>query len=335
MVKNHYRTLGVAENATDQEIRQAYRQLAKRYHPDVVSGYENLFTEITAAYNILSDPILRRQYDMKRQLELLSVFSPQQTYHSNKSGRYTTTESRRERYADSVWEWANVKRTRTEQYTMQRRRQILIGMSITFVLFISTAIWFDNWLREERENQSLQLEKETLLRLQKMNALNEPKSLSFMASPFDSLFGDVPYDDFSPNALTVISPPSEAVVCLTEANPPCHTIRNVYVPPNLKFVFRGLPDGDYLIKVYLGKNWVMHNQINGKETGSFSVNERYLLREGPPIHLFRPTRKKPYSNFADTINLQFSQSRFLDLPREVFFARELTLPLGQLADKSN
>ncbi len=66
MAKNHYETLGVAKNATEKEIRSAYRRLARQHHPDVNhgdSGAEARFKEINEAYQVLSDADSRKKYD--------------------------------------------------------------------------------------------------------------------------------------------------------------------------------------------------------------------------------------------------------------------------------
>ena len=63
---DYYRTLEVGREATQQEIRQAYRRLARQYHPDVNSGEkdtEEKFKEINEAYGVLSDAEKRRLYD--------------------------------------------------------------------------------------------------------------------------------------------------------------------------------------------------------------------------------------------------------------------------------
>ncbi|WP_298913644.1 DnaJ C-terminal domain-containing protein [uncultured Algimonas sp.] len=64
--KNPYDLLGVKKTATDKEIRSAYRKLAKKLHPDVNPDDEasaERFKEVTAAYNLLSNEDLRKQYD--------------------------------------------------------------------------------------------------------------------------------------------------------------------------------------------------------------------------------------------------------------------------------
>lgn len=65
MEKSLYTTLGVAQNATQDEIKKAYRKLARLYHPDInkAKDAEEKFKEINAAYEILSDEKKRAQYD--------------------------------------------------------------------------------------------------------------------------------------------------------------------------------------------------------------------------------------------------------------------------------
>lgn len=58
----HYNTLGVADSATQDEIKKAYRKLASQHHPDK-GGDTAKFQEIEAAYRTLSDPAQREQYD--------------------------------------------------------------------------------------------------------------------------------------------------------------------------------------------------------------------------------------------------------------------------------
>jgi curved DNA-binding protein len=67
MAKDYYQTLGVPRNASEEEIKKAYRKLAMQYHPDRNPGKEKWanekFKEINEAYGILGDPEKRKQYD--------------------------------------------------------------------------------------------------------------------------------------------------------------------------------------------------------------------------------------------------------------------------------
>lgn len=64
--KDYYKTLGVSKNAEKDEIKKAYRKLARKYHPDVNpddKAAEEKFKEINEAYEVLSDPDKRSKYD--------------------------------------------------------------------------------------------------------------------------------------------------------------------------------------------------------------------------------------------------------------------------------
>jgi len=66
MAKSLYETLEINDNASESEIKKAYRKLARKYHPDVnkEASAEEKFKEINAAYEILSDKEKKAQYDM-------------------------------------------------------------------------------------------------------------------------------------------------------------------------------------------------------------------------------------------------------------------------------
>jgi molecular chaperone DnaJ len=68
--KDYYKVLGVSPDASKDEIRKAYRKLAKKYHPDRNKGSDSAqekFKEISEAYNVLSKPEKRKKYDQLRQ----------------------------------------------------------------------------------------------------------------------------------------------------------------------------------------------------------------------------------------------------------------------------
>ncbi|OZF40635.1 molecular chaperone DnaJ [Rhodococcus sp. 14-2483-1-1] len=65
MARDHYESLGVPRGASTDEIQQAYRKLARKYHPDVNKDptAEDTFKEMNEAYQVLSDPDTRKRYD--------------------------------------------------------------------------------------------------------------------------------------------------------------------------------------------------------------------------------------------------------------------------------
>ncbi len=65
---DYYRILGVGRDASPEEIKKAFRQKAKKYHPDINPEYSQLFKQITQAYDTLIDPEKRKRYDMSLQV---------------------------------------------------------------------------------------------------------------------------------------------------------------------------------------------------------------------------------------------------------------------------
>lgn len=99
MEKNYYTVLGLdgMENATQEEIKKAYRRLSKRYHPDANPGdkeAENRFREISEAYAVLGDETKRKEYDSRlRQTGQQQKKKPEQGNERN-SGKKRAPENR-------------------------------------------------------------------------------------------------------------------------------------------------------------------------------------------------------------------------------------------------
>ena len=66
MSDDYYKTLGVQSNASQDEIKRAYKKLAKEHHPDVGSGDETKFKQVSEAHDTLKDSQKRQDYDLQR-----------------------------------------------------------------------------------------------------------------------------------------------------------------------------------------------------------------------------------------------------------------------------
>ncbi|NUS37018.1 MAG: DnaJ domain-containing protein [Pseudarthrobacter sp.] len=79
MDKDFYKILGVAKDASDADIKKAYRKLARQHHPDTNAGNaasEKKFKDVSEAYSVLSDPDERQQYDAIRAMGSGARFAP-------------------------------------------------------------------------------------------------------------------------------------------------------------------------------------------------------------------------------------------------------------------
>jgi len=80
---NYYETLNVSSDATSDEIKKSYRKLVKEHHPDKTGGDDSKFKQISEAYETLSDPVKKEQYDNKsRGYSPFNNFNRNQDYTS-------------------------------------------------------------------------------------------------------------------------------------------------------------------------------------------------------------------------------------------------------------
>ena len=91
-MENLYTILGVAPNASDEEIKKIYRSLAMRYHPDRndAPGAEVRFKSITKAYEILSDPAKREEYNQSVNHRII-IDAGEEAFALWKSIRFSST----------------------------------------------------------------------------------------------------------------------------------------------------------------------------------------------------------------------------------------------------
>lgn len=318
-LKDHYHTLGLPENASEQEIKLAYRKLAKRYHPDVnagAKGAEDRFKEIVEAYTILSDYNLRRTYDAKRLGR--NLFSSNPSFYSAEPTN-EKKDPRRKEYSEEDLERARTRHKKRTVAHMARRKNILKGMIVTFILFMAASAAFENYIKEKREKEERDLNSQLDL-FKKNKRIEEQNRIENMDSPYDDLFGKGQYSDNSPNHFVIYMAFSDAIVCAVQSDPPYRTIRNEFIEAKNGFVMKEMPRGSYFIKFYTGKNWDTHKKIpDGRKLGGFTKDEAYYKVHMGPFLLNELHKKNTDTNTCDTIYIDPSRINLEVISRLEFF----------------
>lgn len=278
--------------------------LAKRWHPDKNPGSlhaEEKFKEIAEAYEVLSDPILRRQHDIK--LQYGKLYDPSVIF-GEKAGSATDKRDRRKakpEYSDEYLAWRQNKKARD----MRLRRKLLVGMIIAFVAWVGAAQWYESYLDEQRRLATLEMERR--LHAQPQNtalaALQQGTTIDNLDSPYESVFGADGYDWISPNHIVITLGSRDAVICLEEADKPNRTIRNEFLYAGNTFTLNGIPYGRYRLKIYEGSDWNYDLKLaGGKVKGGFRKNGRFFRID----HRFtfnEATKANPNPRSADTLGL--------------------------------
>lgn len=278
--------------------------LAKRWHPDKNPGSlhaEEKFKEIAEAYEVLSDPILRRQHDIK--LQYGKLYDPAVIF-GEKAGSSTDKRDRRKakpEYSEEYLAWRQNKKARD----MRLRRKLLVGMIIAFVAWVGAAQWYESYLDEQRRLATLEIERR--LQTQPQNnvlaALQKEKTIENLDSPYESVFGADGYDWISSNRIVVTLGSRDAVICLEDADKQNRTIRNEFLYAGNTFTLNGIPYGHYRLKIYEGSDW--NNDLKlagGKVKGGFRKNGRFF-RIDHHFTFKEATKANPNPRSADTVGL--------------------------------
>lgn len=314
VLKDYYRLLSVPENASEEEIKRAYRRLAKRYHPDMNAGAvgaEERFKEIAEAYAVLSDPDLRKAYDRKRTFGVYSA-----PVYSRKEEPKEKKDPRRKEYSEEDLQRARTRYRKRIYEQMRKRRKILVGMAITFVLYLFGAAAFESWIQQRREEQDAQ----QMVTLRERQQKEADMPIQNLDSPYDKIFGTGRTMWLSPNEIVVYNPVSDAVVCAVQSDTPHQTIRNEFIYAKNAFTMKDLPNGSFYFKVYTGSNWNKKKKVTGgKELGGFMKDEEFFRVMAGPFTLEKPTYKHLNTNTSDTVVIDPTVMKFERISREEFF----------------
>lgn len=274
--KNYYTILGVSANASFDELKLAYRNLAKKYHPDVNpnnKAAEDMFKEIQQAYDVLSNADKRSLYDVKQARKTTSggpQYKSNSAQYTGNAYQYAQQQAQRKNQFYSTVKPKPKKHDKTERY------QILISVGIAFVL-LYLIISYSSGTRTVPAKASNLVVSEKSVITKKPEA---PQIIKTSATPYDSFWKDEYAEEGNQNSIWIENfEKSDAIVCLVQCNKPHRVIRHVFVNKNNYFEMSRIPDGNYSLKIYYGNNWdTAQKQANDKLVGGFT-NELDFVEE--------------------------------------------------------
>lgn len=283
--KNYYIILEVKSTATFDEIKSAYRLLAKKYHPDKNIGNkaaEEYFKEIQQAYAILSNPEKRKKYDLKASYtnrtqpqQRPSSGGPQYTGNAYQYAQQQAQYQQQQAYAQAQRKAANSKPEKKEE---KETWQILVSVGIALIL-----LYFIISYSTEKTTASSNTTLPKIETAAEPEVVATPFPISNYDSPFTTFFGEERYDEASKNSIAFLNGSKlEAIVCLVEKNPPHNTIRNLYINSESEIKMGEIPDGEYFLKIYFGNDWnAEKTYANIQVKGGFKNNNSFIkLNDG-------------------------------------------------------
>ncbi len=303
--KNYYIILEIKSTATFEEIKSAYRILAKKYHPDKNIGNkaaEEYFKEIQQAYAVLSNPEKRSKYDLKASYnsrtqpqQKSSAGGPQYTGNAYQFAQQQAQYKQQQAYAQAK------NTSPKEQKTEKENWQILVSIGIALVLLYFII--------------SYSAEKTTATTVVKRIEKVEEPSIQIIestiynyASPYAAFFGEEIYDAESKNSITFLNvSQSEAVVCLVEKNAPNKTIRHSYMTSETEIKMNQIPNGEYFLKIYYGTGWNFEKIfLNQTIKGGFEKDNVFVaLNDGNDALIMKKEKRgslDSYSTYEIKIN---------------------------------
>lgn len=302
-MSNYYEILGVSSNAGILEIKAAFRQLAKRYHPDLnPEGIEH-FNKILKAYETLSDPALKTTYDYKLQYQQ-SQTEYQPKRNQTKNWRFDEKElKRRQYYNEHIKKYAKETSRVVEEMegkkTYNEFKYILFATPLAVVLFLLIM----NLATQGRPKQ-LSPKGSLINDVQKKYT----SDLKMGDAPYEELFGPARYELSSEEKLHVNNMTgTDIVVCLFSEN---GFIRSFFIEQNFSTEVSQLPKEALSINYYCGKYFDTSKELKkAKVKGAFTEKEQF----------FKSISKTRLNSFNELTLLPGNNEGFTPVEESEFF----------------
>jgi curved DNA-binding protein CbpA len=256
---NYYEILDIPVSATNNEIKAAFRKLAKLYHPDKNPNGKEYFEKILMAYEVLINHSRRKQYDLK--LKYANAPTQQTTAQAKaakkKEWGFSEEELKRRQYFKENYK--KEYRQYQEQYgnhntkVYNEYKYILFAAPLAVGLFLFVV----NGFEKENDAANAELKKAQVEKIEK-------KDLNLGDDPYTTYFGNPVFDNDANKSMTIKNlSGNEAVVCFFGEGE--RFLRCCFLKDNYSAELSQLPNENVTVRISLGKDWNDQKTFEGND----------------------------------------------------------------------
>lgn len=266
-MQTHYDILGITSNASSEQIKAAFRRLAKLYHPDKNPQGKDQFTKILRAYEILINTSSRQQYDSKLKYGNSENVKAKKNHSRQKEWGFSDEELKRRQYYKEHYkkEYERyAKQTTIAKKNYNEYKYILFAAPLAVGLLMFIINTYEQSASEEKKNTVV--------------VVSEKKDeLLSYSDPYTSYFKNPVYDTVANRNFIIKNLSSkDAIICLTDANN--KFLRSFVIKMGISAEVEQLPNSAMNVRILSGKNWNKQKEHKGLDVfGGFSDNESYSV----------------------------------------------------------
>ena len=247
LLQTHYDILGIAPTANNEQIKSAFRKLAKLFHPDKNPGGKEQFEKILVAYEVLIDSAKRRQYDLRLKGYSTASSSSQktQTKSGQKQWGFSDEELKRrqyyqEHYKKEYSKYTNKQTADARKTAYNEYKYILFATPLAVALFMLVIKGFEDNRPAKKEIPA--------------NAEAQTQEIKMGADPYTLYFKNPVYDTIANRTLVIknLSGKDAIVNLFGKQN---KFLRSCVVKTGFFVELEQLPDILREMKMAVGKNW--------------------------------------------------------------------------------
>lgn len=268
-LQSYYDILGISQSANSDQIKSAFRRLAKLYHPDKNPHGKDQFERILKAYEVLIDHSSRKQYDLKLEHGNAQNFKAKKSTSTQKEWSFSDEELKRrnyykEHYKKEYERYANQATVAKKTYNEYKYILFAAPLAVGLLMFIVSTY-----------EQSTSEEPKTTHHVSK----SEPKKdeLKIMADPYTAYFKKPVYDIEANRVFQIknLSSKDLIVALFDEKN---KFLRSTAIKSGYSIEISQLPAKELNIKFVSGKYWSGSKERKGFDViGGFTEDEKFSI----------------------------------------------------------